>query len=133
MNDAALSDAATGDAAMLTDGGENGDAGEAFAGVLCAGMLCGDGTPVCCDPYGTASCVADVASCGGQPLVCDGREDCEGGAYCVVGALGGLGCETSPCCGDSECTNGCHVAADCPECRPSCVDASPTAFGHCSE
>lgn len=72
------------------------------------------------------ACVASpIIEAGDGPSPCRSPADCPSGIACVINALGGdIGCTDGTCCSAAECVNGCASDADCPSCRPSCVNGA---------
>lgn len=109
LDDGALDDGAASDGALVDalpgDGGTTSP--DAGTGVTCGTMTCGTGQ-VCCVTLGGSTCVA-TGTCTGQPIACDGPEDCTtAGEVCCAG-LGGVACAAQATCTSQVC----RVDGDC--------------------
>jgi hypothetical protein len=82
--------------------------------------MCTTGQICCINIAGTGpsmfACAGADATCNGGARVCDGPEDCTGGACCIVGAhnticLQGTSCTLLACHSDGDCSSStrcCH-------------------------
>lgn len=83
-------------------------------GVACLGADCAP-DQVCCretlvPPTPSYFCVPDEMSCGGDPIACDGPEDCASELCCEQ--VGGVRCTTEDSCFPGN--RVCQTGADCP-------------------
>jgi hypothetical protein len=94
-------------------------AGTVACGTLTAPTTCALPAMACCDfPPGTGTdycyTVAGGICEGGQPIRCDGPEDCMNGEGCCYNASSGSSCTEVPTCAPSGGQIMCHVGDDSP-------------------
>ena len=124
--DAASTDLVAGASSRRGDGGWGAGVVRCWGGPECPGVDClncmsGDGGP----PGMSYGCFTGKPRPGGpcHVFLCDGREDCRNGEYCLVG--GGTIC--SPMLVGFPLVVACHSDCDCPPIRPRC----DVMFGQC--
>ncbi|MBK7581933.1 MAG: hypothetical protein IPI67_17215 [Myxococcales bacterium] len=101
--------AATGGAAGSGGSGAQdagGDAGGAGGSVSCGSQSCDLATGFCCVIAKTPTCAVKGSNCVGDDILCDGKEDCDGGKICCK--------STSPfTAGDAAITSNVTCSASC--------------------
>lgn len=118
-------DAGRRDAGARRDAGPCETEGATPGAVQCGDDVCVLGDRLCChgvSPAGeaTLACVSRRAECAGQPVRCDGPEDCDAGEVCCVHLRADEGPRAS-CVPADACPGGgsdrvlCHSECDCVE------------------